>query len=132
MLGIDVPSESSQASLPTEPPERPAFYPSQEEGYGGDASATTGTTNHLQQVEVHPPQHLQLQQQQLTEHANPFELADCDNDYADVDEDDMTGADAEMLDVHNRSTQLQDNPQHQQMPSRVIDNGIAHQFRVES
>lgn len=54
--------------------------------------------------------------------ANPFELANGD-DYDD------SNINQEMLDVHNRSTQQQqDQPQHLQLPARVIDNGMANQF----
>ena len=53
------------------------------------------------------------------EQSNPFELDDGD-DYVDD----------EVLDVHNRSTQQHNDSS--QLPARVIDNGMANQFRVES
>ena len=104
MLGLDVPSESSQTSLPQHHSSSQQPNLVTEENREGLHHRSSGW-----------------------DQATPFDHHQISNYNDDEIEESFQ---QELLDVHNRSTQIQ---QEQQMqPARVLDNGIVHQLRVES
>ena len=114
MLGLDIPSESSQASL-TNP-------------------STSQIQNHsAQEQNFHPRQvgggdqadnyNLALSQPQ---DSCPFEVVAMND--ADLKEYQLTN---EMMDGHNGSNLLTDEQQHS-IPERMLDNGMAQELRVAS